>query len=602
MNSFEDAGLSPELVRAVEDLGFVTPTPIQAQTIPQLLSSDRDVVALAQTGTGKTAAFGLPALQMTDAGEKYTQTLVLCPTRELCIQIVRDLDTYSKYLKKLKVLAVYGGTSIDTQIRALRDGAQIVVGTPGRTLDLIKRRKLKLDRVARVVLDEADEMLSMGFQEDLDAILSHVPEPRQTLLFSATMSDRVMSIARKYMDNPARFSVARTNAGAENITHGYYMVQAKDRYALLKRLVDMNPGVYGIVFCRTRKDTKEVAAKLMHDGYQADAIHGDLSQSQRDDVMNKFRKRQLQLLVATDVAARGLDVNDLTHVINYNLPDDPEVYVHRSGRTGRAGKSGASLAIIHSREHRKIRDIERTSGIKFEKLDAPSGMEICQTQLLALIDKVKAVDVDEKQIKPFLPEIYKKLESLDRESLIQHFVSMEFNRFLGYYKDARDLNVTTSKKSRKEDRKGDRDGRRGGSSRFKRLFVNIGKRDGLNPARLIGLVNECFRSDDFSIGKIEVLKNFSFIEIESDMADVFVKSSKGMEFEGVPVNVEHAEELHGRGGKRDSAKRNKRKKRFSGSGFGYSERPGGRANARKGKGRDRSEWPSSGRKKKKKKK
>ncbi len=580
MNLFEETGLIPELVRAVTDLGFVEPTPIQTQTIPQLLFADRDIIALAQTGTGKTAAFGLPALQMTDSNARNTQTLVLCPTRELCIQIVRDMKSYAKYLKKIHVLAVYGGTSIETQIKALKEGTHIVVGTPGRTLDLIKRRKLKLDWVKRVVLDEADEMLSMGFQEDLDAILSYVPEPRQTLLFSATMSDRILSIAKKYMNDPLRFSVARQNAAAENLSHGYFMVQAKDRYALLKRLVDMNPGIYGIVFCRTRKDTKEVASKLMHDGYRADAIHGDLSQAQRDDVMNKFRKRQLQLLVATDVAARGLDVNDLSHVINYNLPDDPEVYVHRSGRTGRAGKSGASLAIIHSREQRKIRDIERSSGVKFKRLQAPTGIEICQIQLMAMMDKVKAVEVDETQIKPFLPEIYEKLESLDREELIKHFVSMEFNRFLEYYRDARDLNVGTTKSGKE----GRRQGKRGGkSSMFKRLFINIGKRDKLNPARLIGLVNQCFRSDEFSIGKIEVLKSFSFIEIEAELADAFVKASKGMEFEGIPVNVEYAEELHGNA-KSSRARRDARKKRFSKRGFGYNtNKSGSRGNSRKGR-------------------
>ncbi len=579
MTTFSDVGLSPELLQAVADLGYTEPTPIQAQTIPQLLFSDQDVIALAQTGTGKTAAFGLPALQTTDPKNTETQTLVLCPTRELCIQIVRDMEMYAKHLKRINILAVYGGTNIETQIRALKKGAQIVVGTPGRTLDLIKRKKLKLGAVRRVVLDEADEMLSMGFQEDLDSILSHVPGERQTLLFSATMSDRVLSIAKKYMEDPLRFSVARVNAGADNVSHGYYMVNAKDRYELLKRLADVHPGIYGIVFCRTRKDTKEVAAKLMQDGYNADAIHGDLSQSQRDDVMGKFRGRQLQILVATDVAARGLDVNDLTHVINYNLPDDPEVYVHRSGRTGRAGKSGASLSIIHSREQRKIRDIERSSGIKFKQLVAPSGSEICQTQLLSLIDKVKAVEVDEKQIKPFLPEIYKKLEGLDRETLIKHFVSAEFNRFLAYYRNARDLNIS-GKKSRKE--REERGGRN--ASKFKRVFVSVGKRDGLNPARLIGLVNELFRSDEFSIGKIEVLKNFSFIELEKDVADLFVNGVSHLEFEGVPVNVEYAEELHGSG--KRSSKQNARKKRFTGGYGGRRSRSDrGGSGHRKGKGR-----------------
>ena len=573
--TFKETGLREEILTAVEALGFETPTPIQAKTIPHLLSSNQDVIALAQTGTGKTAAFGLPAIHLTDEKSKKTQTLVLCPTRELCLQITRDLDTYAKFIKGLNVVAVYGGTSIDTQIRALKKGAQIVVGTPGRTKDLINRKRLLLGNVERVILDEADEMLTMGFKEDLQAILAETPEEKQVLLFSATMSRAIISVTNKYMNDPIQMKVARMNEGAKNVTHIYHMVHARDRYEVLKRIADMNPDIYGIVFCRTRRETKEVANKLIYDGYSADVLNGDLSQSQRDDVMNSFRKKQIQIMVATDVAARGLDVNDLTHVVNYNLPDDSEVYIHRSGRTGRAGKSGISIAIIHTREAGRIREIERKAGVTFTKELVPSGKDICRKQLYTLIDKVKEVHVDEKQIEPFLPEVYEKLETLNREELIQHFVSIEFNRFLKYYKNARDINVS----DRKRDRKSREDRRR---TPFSRLFINVGGSHRLTPARLIGVINEALDSGNAAIGKIEIMKDFSFFEIDETMETTLIDAVSGGTFEGVTLSVEVSQPKGG-GGSRGGGGR--RRRNYSGGGSSRrrdnGKRGGGGGNRRK---------------------
>ena len=547
MKSFNDSGLNQKILKALTEMGFETPTPIQAKAIPHLMSSNQDIIASAQTGTGKTAAFGLPSIHMTQIDKKMPQTLVMCPTRELCIQITRDLTNFSKYLSGLKIVAVYGGASVDTQVRALRQGAQIVIGTPGRTKDLIKRKKLILSDIKRVVLDEADEMLTMGFKEDLEAILAETPSKKQTLLFSATMSKRIISITKRYMNDPIQISAARVNLGAENVQHLYYMVHAKDRYEVLKRIADSNPNIYGITFCRTRKETKEISNKLMQDGYNADAIHGDLSQAQRDEVMDRFRKRKLHMLVATDVAARGLDVNDLTHVINYNLPDEEEVYVHRSGRTGRAGKSGISIAIIHTREVGRIKAIERISKIKFSSELVPSGKDICQKQLYSLMDKIKRVVVDEYQIEPFLPTIYEKLESLDREELIKHFVSAEFNRFLDYYKNSRDINVSESpgRKNNKPPRERVSQKERRKSS-FARLFINVGKNNNVSPSRLIGIINEGLNSSDAVIGKIEVMKNSSFFEIEESKKSQLLKALNVTVVGGVKLSVEIAKEKQGR--------------------------------------------------------
>ena len=444
--SFLSFSLKKELIKSINELGFNNPTPIQSKVIPHLMSSDQDLIASAQTGTGKTAAFGLPLLDLTNTKVTNVQTLILCPTRELCIQITNDLLSYSKYLKNINILSVYGGVKIEKQIKSLKKGPQIVVGTPGRTNDLIRRKKLIIGNIDRLILDEADEMLSMGFKEDLEAIIQQTPKKKQILLFSATMTQKVVGVTKKYMKNSLEIAVARVNRAADNVEHIYYVVKPRDRYEVVKRIADMNPDIYGIVFCRTRRETKDIAIKLMNDHYNADTIHGDLSQSERDDVMRRFRKGQLQILVATDVAARGLDVEDLTHVINYNLPDDDEIYIHRSGRTGRAGKKGVSIAIINGRNMRKLKDIERTSKISFKKKNVPSGLDICKKRLYALIDKIEKVDVNEDQIEPFLPYIFEKLNWLDREKLIKHFVSTEFNRYLSYYKDSKDVNEESFEK------------------------------------------------------------------------------------------------------------------------------------------------------------
>ena len=546
MISFTEIGLQEDLLKAIQELGFETPTPIQEKTIPQLLSSSQDVIGFAQTGTGKTAAFGLPALQSTDIHNKKPQTIILAPTRELCMQITKDLTAYSKYIKEIGVVSVYGGASISTQINALRRNAQIVVATPGRAIDLINRKKLLLNDVERVILDEADEMLSMGFKEDMEKILAETRNDRQTSLFSATMSKQIKSITKKYMNNPIEISVARVNTVAENVEHVYYTVDAKNRYEVIKRITDSNPEFYGIVFCRTRIETKNVAAKLMQDGYNADAIHGDLSQAQRDDVMNGFRAKTLQIMVATDVAARGLDVEDLTHVINFNLPDDLEIYVHRSGRTGRAGKKGTSVAVITPREISRINEINKKFKIKFSKGTVPDGQEICSRQLYKLIDKIENTKVDEKQIEPFLPAIYKQLEWLDREQLIKHFVSAEFNRFLDYYKNAKDINVADGRSSK------DKGKRKRGRTSFTRFHINVGSKDKLNPARLIGVLNEVLGTDNAEIGKIDILKTFSFFEVEDSVADEVKASLKGYDLKGRTVSIETAQEdpnkSRGRGG------------------------------------------------------
>lgn len=574
MSSFKDYDLSSHVQKALEDLGFVKPTSIQEKTIPYLLSSNQDLIGSAQTGTGKTAAFGVPSVHLTDVSSKKPQTIILCPTRELCIQITNDIKSYSKYVKGLSIIAVYGGASMDTQIRGISRGAQIVVGTPGRTKDLIKRKKLFLGDIKRVILDEADEMLTMGFKEDLDDILSSVPVERQTLLFSATMSKKIKSITKTYMNNPLQISAERVNTSPDNVKHVSYIVPASNRYDVLKRIADMNPSIYGITFCRTRRETKDVSNKLMQDGYNADALHGDLSQAQRDEVMHRFRKGQLQILVATDVAARGLDVDNLSHVINYNLPDDPEVYIHRSGRTGRAGRKGISIAITHGREKRRIQEIERISKISFSYEKVPTGKDICQTQLYSLIDKIKKVEVDEKQIEPFLPTIYEKLEQLDREELIKHFVSSEFNTFLSYYKNARDINEQSrnSRDSRGSDSRRQRGSRDRGrdSSAFTRLYINAGKENNLNPARLMGLVNEGLRSGDAKIGKIEILKSFSFFEIEKGKHEKLISGLNGNDFEGIKLSIEVSKEKKSNnndgGFRRDRFKRNKFKGRGKGKG------------------------------------
>ena len=528
--TFHDTGLREDIVRATQELGFEQPTPIQERIIPLILETEKDLISLAQTGTGKTAAFGLPLIQLTDLEYKDIQTIVLCPTRELCMQITGDIVKYSKHVKGFKTVAVYGGADIRNQIKLLKAGCHVVVGTPGRIMDLIQRKALRLSGIRWLVLDEADEMLNMGFKEDLDVILAETPKVKRTFLFSATMPREIATIAKKYMDHPEEVSVGSRNQGAENVRHEYYTVHAKDRYSALKRIADIYPNIYGIVFCRTRQITRETSEKLMGDGYNADALHGDLSQAQRDHVMNRFRNKQLQLLVATDVAARGLDVNDLTHIINYDLPDDNEVYIHRTGRTARAGKSGVAISIIHTREMKKIRDIERMAGKKFTSKPVPSGVEVCEKQLFNLVDRMEKVEVNEEQIGQFLPAIYKKLEWLSREELIKHFVSVEFNRFLSYYKNAPDLNVTGMDKDRKTRQRG----------QFVSLRMNVGHKHGLSPTRLIGLINEQTRRRDIPIGRIDVGIKSSSFEVDQHALKEILRAFRNTVFDGFRVRVEQA--------------------------------------------------------------
>lgn len=549
MKKFNEMGLQDSIQKVTAELGFVEPTPIQEKVIPRILESQQDIVALAQTGTGKTAAYGLPLMQKTVATDHHVQGLVLSPTRELCMQISNDLKSFSKYESGLLVIPVYGGTPIDKQIQALKKGAQVVVGTPGRVKDMIQRNVLKIDKLSWVVLDEADEMLQMGFKEDLDAILEGTPKKKQSLLFSATMPGEVMRIATEYMNSPEEITAGVVNAGADNVTHSYYMTHARHRYEVLKRIADMNPDIYGIVFCRTRQETKEVADKFMSDGYNADALHGDLSQVQRDYVMNRFRRRHIQMLVATDVAARGLDVTDLTHVINYNLPDELEAYIHRSGRTGRAGKRGSSISIIHSRETGKIKSLEKLSKKKFKREMIPGGKEICKKQLFNMLDRMEKVEVNDQQINEFLPEIFKKLDWMTKEELIRNFVSVEFNRFLNYYKDAPDLNIiqenrkTNDGKSEPREHSGNRGNKRKEYSRF---YINIGSKSGINPTKLIGLLLDTTNDRNIDIGKIEIMKGFSFFEVEKNQEQEILRSfNKNVRRNGQLIKAELAEDSLG---------------------------------------------------------
>ena len=545
MKTFEELGVSPEIRRAIEEMGYENPMPVQEEVIPYLLGENNDVVALAQTGTGKTAAFGLPLLQQIDVKNRVPQSLILCPTRELCLQIAGDLNDYSKYIDGLKVLPVYGGSSIDSQIRSLKRGVHIIVATPGRLLDLMERKTVSLSTVHNIVMDEADEMLNMGFTDSINAILADVPKERNTLLFSATMSPEIARISKNYLQNAKEITIGRKNESTSNVKHVAYTVQAKDKYAALKRIVDYYPQIYGIIFCRTRKETQEIADKLMQEGYNADSLHGELSQAQRDAVMQKFRIRNLQLLVATDVAARGLDVDDLTHVINYGLPDDTESYTHRSGRTGRAGKTGTSIAIINLREKGKLREIERIIGKKFIAGEMPTGKQICEKQLIKVIDELEKVKVNEEEITDFMPEIYRKLEWLSKEDLIKRMVSHEFNRFLDYYRDREEIETPTDSRERNT-----RDSRERGSRKaapgFTRLFINLGKMDSFFPSELISLLNSNTRGR-IELGRIDLMKNFSFFEVEEKEAQNVVKALNRANWNGRKVSVEVAGEEVGEG-------------------------------------------------------
>ena len=548
MKTFDQLGLASEIVEAIQELGFDQPMPVQEEVIPLLLAQTRDIIALAQTGTGKTAAFGLPIIQKIDVTQKAPQTLILCPTRELCLQISADLIDYSKYVDGIKILPVYGGSSIDSQIRTLKRGVHVIVATPGRLIDLLNRKVMSLDLVHTVVLDEADEMLNMGFTESIDDILSRVPEGRSMLLFSATMPKEIARITKKYMEKPIEIVIGRKNEGALNVKHVYYMVAARDKYLALKRVADYYPNIYAILFCRTRRETQEIADKLIQDGYDADSLHGELSQSQRDMVMGKFRNKNLQFLVATDVAARGLDIDDITHVINYGLPDDVESYTHRSGRTGRVGKNGTSISIIHLKEQGKIAQFERAINKKFEKRTLPSGDVICEKQLFNFVDKIEKVKVNDEEINHLLPSVFRKLEWLEKEDIIKRIVSLEFNNLLEYYNAAEEIVEPTERSSRKErdDRKsfdrGDRSaGPRQAEKGYTRIFINIGKMDGANPANLMGFINDHV-TEKVRIGRIDLLKNFSFFEVPEGVAPKVVNTFKGLFIEDRKLVVEVAQD------------------------------------------------------------
>ena len=556
MKTFEELGVCEEIRHAIEEMGFVQPMPVQEEVIPYLLGNQNDVIALAQTGTGKTAAFGIPVLQkiasmprpqMGEIGRGLPHALILAPTRELCLQIADDLRDFSKYLEGVHIEAVYGGASIEQQIRALRKGVQVIVATPGRLIDLMNRGVAKLDDVYNVVLDEADEMLNMGFSESIDAILEGVPAERNTLLFSATMSKEIERIAKGYLHDYKEIVVGSRNEGAEHVNHIYYMVNAKDKYLALKRLVDYYPRIFAIIFCRTKLETQEVADKLIRDGYNAEALHGDLSQQQRDLTMQKFRQHTVQLLVATDVAARGLDVDDLTHVINYGLPDDIENYTHRSGRTGRAGKKGTSLSIVHSREKHKIRNIEKEIGKAFEEGKIPSAEEICKKQLYKVMDQIVKADVDEEQIAPFMQDIDRYFEYIDKEDLIKKIVSMEFGRFLAYYADAPEIEPVGSKRERGEKReRGKRGEKRGNSSRkteagYRRLFINLGKKDGFYPGELMQFLNKNVKGH-VEVGHIDLLTTMSYFEVPEEDAPRVMKYVNGQSYKGRDVRCNDAEE------------------------------------------------------------
>ena len=601
MKTFEELGVSEEIRRAIEELGFEQPMPVQEAVIPYLLGNGNDVIALAQTGTGKTAAYGIPVLQKVDPTQKETQALILSPTRELCLQIADDLSDFSKYIDGLHVAAVYGGASIEMQSRQLRKGAQIIVATPGRLIDLMKRGVAKLDTVNNVVLDEADEMLNMGFSESINAIFEGVPSDRNTLLFSATMSREIEKIAKSYLHDYKEIVVGSRNEGAEKVNHIYYMVHAKDKYLALKRIVDYYPSIFAIIFCRTKVETQEIADKLIRDGYNAEALHGDLSQQQRDLTMQKFRQHNVQFLVATDVAARGLDVDDLTHVINYGLPDDIESYTHRSGRTGRAGKKGTSISIIHTRERYKVKAIEKIIQKEFVDGTLPAAKDICSKQLYKVMDQILKVDVNEEEIEPFLKDIYRHFEYIDKEDIIKKIISMTFNRFLEYYANAPEIEKPSGKRS---DREGERSSRssRGERTRkaprtpeagYKRLFINLGKDDGFYPGEVMQFINKNVHGRQ-EVGHIDLLGKFSYIEVPEKDANKVMKALNGTTYKKREVRCNDAEEGgHGRGGRSNGERRGKRNDDETNSRRSNSNRQE-RSSKSKRKARPQQETPTTG--------
>ncbi len=529
---FDELGLQKRLLKAVKALGFEQPTPIQEEVIATLLANATDLVGLAQTGTGKTAAYGLPLLQLVDFKHPAPQGLIICPTRELCLQITNDLTQYSRFLQSARLVAVYGGSSMAQQIRSLKQGAQVIVATPGRLLDLIRRKAVRTGDIRFCILDEADEMLSMGFQEELDEILKLTPETKRIWLFSATMPSEAARIARAYMRDPVEVTIGRPNVGAANIEHTCYVIKEKDRYPALKRLIDFEPDIYGLIFCRTREETRSVADKLRKEGYSAEALHGDLSQEQRNAIMRKFRDRTLQILVATDVAARGLDVDAITHVINYNLPDEAERYTHRSGRTARAGKSGASLVLVNTREARRIADLERRSGVRFTMGRIPLGKDICEKQLYAMVEKMVQVEVNRQEIEPYLPPVYKTLRDLDKEELIQRFVSVEFNRFLNYYRHSGDLNAHTAGGRAPRAKSQRQSGRP-----MQRLFINVGRMDNIREGAIVRLVCEQTGIGSDKIGQIQLKREYTLFDVEKQVAARVVKALRGARLDKRKVEI-----------------------------------------------------------------
>lgn len=584
MKTFEELGVNEAIRDAIVELGFEHPMPVQEEVIPYLLGENNDVIALAQTGTGKTAAYGIPVLQKTDATIKTTQALILSPTRELCLQIADDLKSFSKNIDGLHIVAVYGGASITTQIHELRHGAQIIVATPGRLIDLMERKVVKLDNLRNIVLDEADEMLNMGFSDSINTIFEAAPADRNTLLFSATMSKEIEKIAKSYLTNYKEIVVGSRNEGAENVNHIYYLVNAKDKYLALKRIADFYPHIFAIIFCRTKIETQEVADKLIKDGYNAEALHGDLSQQQRDLTMQKFRQHTVQLLVATDVAARGLDVDDLTHVINYGLPDDVENYTHRSGRTGRAGKKGTSISIIHTREKSKVRNIERIIGKDFVDGTLPTPEEICKKQLYKVMDDIMKTDVDEDQIEPYMKEIDRQFEYIDKEDIIKKMVTITFGRFLDYYKNAPEILKPTSKRSERPERAGRSNS---GSRRshkaeagYRRLFINLGKQDGFYPGEIMQFMNHHIHGRQ-EIGHIDLLQKFCYIEVPQGDAEKVMRVLSGTSYKGREIRCNDADEGgHGR------EARNTRNSSHSYEGGDRRDRTGRSSKGKRGYGDD----------------
>jgi ATP-dependent RNA helicase DeaD len=554
MALFEELGLQQNLLKAVSELGFTQPTPIQEKAIPVLLAGTKDLIGLAQTGTGKTAAFGLPLLQLIEPGKKYAQALIICPTRELCLQIVNEIEQFKKHLQGIHVVAVYGGASITMQIRDIRRGVQIVVATPGRLIDLIERKAINLEEIKYVVLDEADEMLNMGFQEDIEFILQNTPQRDSTWLFSATMPPEIRQVSKRYMQEPVEITVGKKNTANKNVDHQFFVTQAQHRYETLKRLIDFNPGIYGIIFTRTKAEAQEISEKLTREGYDIDALHGDLSQQQRNKVMDEFREKTLQLLIATDVAARGIDVQGITHVINYELPDDVEVYTHRSGRTGRAGKTGVCMSIVHAREIGKIRQIERMVQVPFHKLEIPSGKDVCRKQFFYFMDKLLQTDISHGDYETYVPMLNEKFQDISKEEVLKRVAALEFDRFLKYYENAEDLNARERREERLRsfDGRGDRSNERrrdtrgrefGGGSNYTKLFVNLGSKDGFYKASFLQFILDMSDLNKEVLGRIDMKEMNSWIEVDKHSANQMIRSIDGKKYKGRRIRMNEADSV-----------------------------------------------------------